>query len=147
MGTTEIQEDEVYSLIWEEDNNDIKIRWWKLWDSEKHSIQMWQAEIIRDNLVEKARSGDRRSSDTLMKLTEKILRIHLWKFISHYPRHIQDHFDDIVQDTLLKCSRLEKFDWRSQFSTWAYRVGVNTLMDVLRKIWREEKKKCSNWRT
>jgi len=140
----EEEDDELYELneLKEEDwgDNDRKMRWWKLGEAEKFSIKIWQEQIIRDNLVEEAKRGDARSLNTLMKLTEKILRIHLWKFISKYPRHIQDHFNDIIQETLIKCSRLEKFDWRSQFSTWAFRVGVNTLMDVLRKIWREEKR-------
>lgn len=42
--------------------------------------------------------------------------------------------EDVVQDTFLRAYRgLAKFDERSKFSTWLYRVATNAALDVLRK--------------
>lgn len=42
--------------------------------------------------------------------------------------------DDAAQETLVKIVRsLDRFDGRSAFSTWAYRIATNTALDELRR--------------
>src|SRR6185503_11497688 len=45
--------------------------------------------------------------------------------------------EDIVQDTFLKTyRRLETFQRQSSFSTWLYRIAVNTALDFLKRTGR-----------
>lgn len=45
--------------------------------------------------------------------------------------------EDIAQDTFLKCyRRLDSFQRQSSFSTWLYRIAVNTALDFLKRLGR-----------
>lgn len=47
--------------------------------------------------------------------------------------------EDVVQETFLKAHRrLDSFDGRAQFSTWLYRIAVNTASDHRRSHARQE---------
>lgn len=47
--------------------------------------------------------------------------------------------EDVVQDAFLRAYRgLGKFDERSQFSTWLYRITTNAALDLIRKRKRHE---------
>jgi RNA polymerase sigma-70 factor (ECF subfamily) len=47
--------------------------------------------------------------------------------------------EDVVQDAFLRAYRgLAKFDERSQFSTWLYRITTNAALDLIRKRRRHE---------
>ncbi len=47
--------------------------------------------------------------------------------------------EDVVQDAFLRVYRgLGKFDERSQFSTWLYRITTNAALDLIRKRRRHE---------
>ena len=52
----------------------------------------------------------------------------------------QENAEDVVQETFLKAYRaLHRFDSRSRFSTWLYRIATNTAMDLLRRAQRDER--------
>jgi len=51
----------------------------------------------------------------------------------HYTRNAVE-LEDLVQDTFIKAyRRLETFQHQSSFSTWLYRIGVNTCLDFLKR--------------
>jgi RNA polymerase sigma-70 factor (ECF subfamily) len=46
----------------------------------------------------------------------------------------QEDADEVVQETFLRAYKnLEKFELRSKFSTWVYRIAVNRCLDMLEK--------------
>ena len=82
-----------------------------------------------DALVEAARNGDRRATDEL-------LREHRPRVAALCRRLMGNDADadDATQEALLAIVRgLPRFDGRSSFSTWAYRVASNACLDELRR--------------
>ena len=63
-----------------------------------------------------------------------------YAFAFKYCRHQQDA-EDIVQEALLKISRsFHQFDRQHLFTTWAYRVIINTAKDLFKKERQERSK-------
>jgi len=81
------------------------------------------------SLVHAAREGDRDALDQLLRRHHG--RIHaVCRRIAGGTRDA----DDATQETLIKIVRsLDRFDGRSSFSTWAYRIATNTALDELRR--------------
>ena len=82
-----------------------------------------------DRLVGAAQAGDRRA-------LERLLREHQPRIYAVCRRITGNDTDalDATQDALLAIVRgLPRFDARSRFSTWAYRVATNTCLDELRR--------------
>ena len=80
-------------------------------------------------LVDAARRGDRRA-------LEDLLRRHHPRLHAVCRRLLDDESDaaDAAQEALIAvASGLERFDGRSRFSTWAYRIAVNACLDELRR--------------
>ncbi len=81
------------------------------------------------HLVEAAREGDRAALDQLLRLHQA--RVHA------VCRRITGNDADALdatQDALIAIVRgLPRFDGRSRFSTWAYRIATNTCLDELRR--------------
>ena len=81
------------------------------------------------SLVASARAGDTEAFGRLIK--------------HHSPRIFQVAFritrneaaaDDVVQEASIRAYRkLDRFDGRSAFGTWLYRIAVNCAMDTMRK--------------
>ena len=60
----------------------------------------------------------------------------VFSLVRHYTRSAVE-IEDIAQDTFLKVFRkLESFQHQSSFSTWLYRIAVNTSLDFLKKAGR-----------
>ena len=60
----------------------------------------------------------------------------LFSIVRHYTRNPVE-VEDIVQEALLKVyKRLDSFQQQSSFSTWLYRVTVNTALDFLKRCGR-----------
>lgn len=82
-----------------------------------------------DHLVELARLGDRDALDRLLRRYHD--RVHL--LCRRVCRDHQDA-DDATQEALIAVVRgLPRFDGRSAFSTWVYRVTTNSCLDELRR--------------
>ncbi|NQY57572.1 MAG: sigma-70 family RNA polymerase sigma factor [Ilumatobacteraceae bacterium] len=80
-------------------------------------------------LVEAAQSGDRFALDQL-------LRRHYDRVYAVCRRVVgsQRDADDACQEALIKITRsVPRFDGRSSFGTWAYRIATNAALDELRK--------------
>ena len=80
-------------------------------------------------LVGAAQAGDRAALDAL-------LRRHHDRVVAICRQLCRDRSDadDAAQEALIAIVRgLDRFDGRSRFSTWAYRVTTNCCMDELRR--------------
>ena len=84
---------------------------------------------VYTDLVAAARRGDRRALDTLLR--RHFDRVHA------LARRIMTNdadADDATQDALIAAVRgLSRFDGRSAFSTWLYRITTNACLDELRR--------------
>ncbi len=82
-----------------------------------------------DDLVERARHGDRGALDTL--LDRHADRVHaLCRRVIANP----DDALDATQEALIAIARgIARFDGRSAFTTWVYRVATNAALDELRR--------------
>ena len=82
-----------------------------------------------DAAIAAARAGDRRALDEL-------LRAHYDRLFAVCRRLTGNDADasDACQEALIAIVRaLPKFDGRSRFGTWAYRIAVNASLDELRR--------------
>ena len=80
-------------------------------------------------LVAAARSGDRQA-------VEQLLRRHQDRIHALCRRMTGNHTDalDAAQEAMISIVRgLPKFDGRSAFSTWVYRIATNACLDELRR--------------
>lgn len=81
------------------------------------------------DLVTAARNGDRAALDTLLRRHHDRVRAVAYRLTGN-------HADaaDATQQALLAVVRgLHRFDGRSSFSTWLYRVTTNACLDELRR--------------
>lgn len=78
-------------------------------------------------LVERARNGDTRAFDLLVKKYQH-------KIIGLIGRYVHDHSEvqDVAQEAFIKAYRaLGKFRAESAFYTWMYRIAINTAKNHL----------------
>ena len=94
----------------------------------------------KDNeLIHAFCSGERRAFDDLvMKYKDKIFNL-CYLFLGDY-----QEADDIAQEVFIKVYHsLDKFRFESTFSTWLYRIGVNTCKNRLKSLeYRYKKWMC-----
>ena len=95
--------------------------------------------MSRDNellYVALQRGGDGRNS-AMSELRDVLLR-NLRKALSGHDRADDSFLEDAVQDSLLRIlDRLDQFEGRSQFVTWATTIAVRVAMTELRRHrWR-----------
>jgi len=82
-----------------------------------------------DLLVEAAQAGDQHALDTL-------LRRHydrIWAVCRRLAGNDADAADATQEALITIARRLDRFDGRAAFSTWAYRVATNACLDELRR--------------
>jgi RNA polymerase sigma-70 factor (ECF subfamily) len=85
---------------------------------------------LDDNeLVQLVKAGEAEPFDELVR--RHSIKIHdlCYKILRNY-----DDASDMAQETFIKAYRkIKKFDGRSQFSTWLYRIAVNNCLNYLKK--------------
>ena len=87
------------------------------------------AQLADHQLVAAARDGDRDALDALLRRHYPRLRALCLRLTGD-----QSDADDACQEALVALARgLGRFDGRSAFATWAYRVTTNTCLDELRR--------------
>jgi RNA polymerase sigma-70 factor (ECF subfamily) len=87
--------------------------------------------------VERARSGD---SDAFRLLVDQHSRA-VFRLAFRMTGNEQDA-EDVVQETFLRAYRqLDKYEARSSFSTWLYRIASNYSLDLIRTRKRHEDKR------
>ena len=87
--------------------------------------------------VERARSGD---SDAFRLLVEQHSRA-IFRLAFRMTGNEEDA-EDVVQETFLRAYRqLDKYEARSSFSTWLYRIASNYSLDLIRSRKRHEEKR------
>lgn len=80
-------------------------------------------------LVAAAKSGDRTAMDTLLR--RHYDRIHT--LCRRMARNDADALDATQEALITIVRRLDRFDGRSTFATWSYRVATNACLDELRR--------------
>jgi RNA polymerase sigma-70 factor, ECF subfamily len=94
-------------------------------------------ELEAGGAVERARSGD---SDAFRLLVEQHSRA-VFRLAFRMTGNEQDA-EDVVQETFLRAYRqLDKYEARSSFSTWLYRIASNYSLDLIRMRKRHEDKR------
>ncbi len=84
------------------------------------------------HLVEETLGGNQLSFQLLIERYQE----RVFALARHYTKSAVE-IEDIVQDTFLKAfRRLDSFQRHSSFSTWLYRIGVNTALDFLKRTGR-----------
>jgi RNA polymerase sigma-70 factor (ECF subfamily) len=95
---------------------------------------MTMQEVAREDvqLVEEALGGNALSFQLLVERYQD----RIFALARHYTKSSVE-VEDIVQDTFLKTyRRLGTFQRQSSFSTWLYRIAVNTALDFLKRTGR-----------
>jgi RNA polymerase sigma-70 factor (ECF subfamily) len=94
-------------------------------------------EVEAGGAVERAQSGD---SDAFRLLVEQHSRA-VFRLAFRMTGNEQDA-EDVVQETFLRAYRqLDKYEARSSFSTWLYRIASNYSLDLIRMRKRHEEKR------
>lgn len=87
------------------------------------------AEQEQQALVIQAKNGDLQAFETLIVAHEKIVFNVALRMLRH-----QEDARDISQEVFIKAYRsIANFDLRASFSTWIYRITINTCIDEMRK--------------
>ncbi len=87
------------------------------------------AKMSEINLVQKARSGDRHAFDELLSLHYDSAYAFAFKFCLN-----RQDAEDITQEALIKAARhIFSFDGKAKFTTWLFRIVINTAKDHIKK--------------
>jgi len=86
-------------------------------------------EGIDADAVAQARAGDREAFRELVERhSRRVFRL------AYRLTGVEEDAEDVVQETFLRAYRgLPRFDERSEFSTWLYRIATNCSMDLTRR--------------
>src|SRR5919106_4026351 len=72
-------------------------------------------------LVERSQAGDRQAFEELVRRHADRLYAVVLRFVADV-----DEAEEVTQETFLRAWRsIDKFERRSQFFTWLYRIGIN----------------------
>ena len=86
-------------------------------------------QMDESQLLESARKGDRDAFRRLVISNSRPMHQLAWRIMGD-----PDKAEDVVQEAMIKAhQQLDKFDQRSKFSTWLYRITTNTAIDMKRK--------------
>lgn len=87
-----------------------------------------------EELADRARTGDQRALDDLLKATEPLI-------VPKARRFLPNPFDaeEAVQDALLAVARnIEGFDGRAKYTTWLHQITTNACIGRYRKLKRRQ---------
>lgn len=91
--------------------------------------------ITDDELVKRAREGDNEALEELVTRYEVRVYNLVFRMLGN-----REDAEDALQDTFMNVIRaLSRFEARSSFSTWLYRIAANSALTKLRKRGRKDK--------
>ena len=93
--------------------------------------------------AEQARKGDQRAFGALVERHSR----SVFRLAFRMTQNEQDA-EDLVQETFLKAyKQLHRFDGRSAFGTWLYRIAANCSLDLIRarKNRKEQSAASTGW--
>src|ERR1700704_4340109 len=83
---------------------------------------------IKETTIGRARAGDEAAFRELTDPYRRELQLHCYRILGS----VQDA-EDLLQETLLAAWRgLDKFEGRSSFRAWLYRIATNRCLNALR---------------
>jgi len=92
--------------------------------------------MSEQQLIERAKNGDTKAFEELMKKTQTNIYNLGLRLLGN-----KEDAADLMQETYIKAyENLDRFEGRSSFSTWLYRIATNNALMKLRK---EKNKKVS----
>jgi RNA polymerase sigma-70 factor (ECF subfamily) len=90
--------------------------------------------INETELIDKARRGDQQAFAGLVKIYEKSVYRICFRFFSD-----EDDSLDAVQEVFIRVFKaISRFEGRSSFKTWIYRIASNTCLSIAEKKKREK---------
>lgn len=94
---------------------------------------------IDPDLIARARRGDERAVDTVLREILPLVRNVCRKTLNH-----ASDADDATQNALINVARnIRRFDERSSFTTWVYRIATNAALDEGRRRQRRRSRTVS----
>jgi RNA polymerase sigma-70 factor (TIGR02960 family) len=91
--------------------------------------------VMRDDVLERARSGDEVAFRELVEPYRSELQFHCYRILGS----VQDA-EDLLQETLLAAWRgLDRFEGRASVRSWLYRIATNRCLNALRDRGRRPK--------
>jgi len=92
-------------------------------------------------LIKAFLKGDKVAFDKLVvKYTKRVFNV-CFRLLGDY-----EEANDSAQDTFIKVYRaLRKFRFEASFSTWLYRIAVNTCKNKLKSVAHRQKKRVISW--
>lgn len=82
-----------------------------------------------NNLIKKVKSGDVKAFEILIKSYENTIYSICFKILKN-----ETDAYDAAQEVCIKIwKQINKFEEKSKFSTWIYRIATNQCLDILRK--------------
>lgn len=89
---------------------------------------------VEAELIERIRRGDQNAFAKLVSLYEKSVYRICWRFFMN-----EEDALDAVQEVFIKVYRaINRFEGRSSFKTWVYRIASNTCISLAEKKKREK---------
>jgi RNA polymerase sigma-70 factor (ECF subfamily) len=86
-------------------------------------------ELSDEELIHLVKSGEIAPFDELVRRNEVKIHDLCYKMVRNY-----DDAKDLAQETFLKAyKKISKFNGRSKFSTWLYRIAVNNCLNFLKR--------------
>jgi len=86
-------------------------------------------ELSDEEIVKLVKTGQVEPYNELVRRNEVKIHDLCYKMVKNY-----DDARDMAQETFLKAYRnINKFDGRSKFSTWLYRIAVNNCLNFLKR--------------
>ena len=93
----------------------------------KNSLQI-EEEKSR-SLISKAKEGDKKAMEELIRMHEPFIYNVAWKFTND-----ENEAKDLTQEALIKVvTKLSSFKGKSSFRTWVYRIAFNEFMQTKRR--------------
>lgn len=84
-------------------------------------------ELLKDEeLVHQAREGERRALEILLKRYQAFIYNVAWKMVAN-----PQDAEDVMQEVIIKViTNLSRFEGRSAFRTWIYRITINHMLSM-----------------